>query len=65
MQENWRTDAVEWSVSALDSLNRLLHYAPSKWEMCSPERAATFSAVAYYFGRMLQDSLQVPSGDAS
>ncbi len=62
MQENWRTDAVEWSVSALDSLNRLLHYAPSKWEMCSPERAATFSAVAYYFGRMLQDSLQVPIG---
>lgn len=62
MQENWRTDAVEWTSSALDSLNRLLHFAPSKWEVCTSQRAANFSAVAYYFGKMLQDSLQVPIG---
>ncbi|MBO5850048.1 MAG: sialate O-acetylesterase [Paludibacteraceae bacterium] len=62
MKENWRTDAVEWSASALDSLKYLLHYAPSKWEVCSPNVASGFSAVAYYFGKMLQDSLQVPIG---
>ncbi len=33
-----------------------------KWEVCSPETAANFSAVAYYFGRNLHQNLQVPVG---
>lgn len=33
-----------------------------KWETCSPESAANFSAVAYYFGRRLQSELNVPIG---
>jgi len=34
----------------------------SKWEQCGPATVANFSAVAYYFGRDLQKSLQVPIG---
>lgn len=33
-----------------------------KWEVCSPESAAAFSGVAYYFGRKLQKDLNVPVG---
>ena len=33
-----------------------------KWEVCSPETAAKFSAVAYYFGRELYKQLDVPIG---
>ena len=33
-----------------------------RWEVSSPATAAPFSAVAYFFGRELYDSLQVPIG---
>lgn len=62
MKERWRTNAVAWDASVLDSLNRLQYYRDTKWEVCSPDAAARFSAVAYYFGKMLQDSLRVPVG---
>lgn len=32
------------------------------WLQCAPETVSQFSAVAYYFGRQLQQSLQVPIG---
>ncbi|MFI3295427.1 MAG: GDSL-type esterase/lipase family protein [Rikenellaceae bacterium] len=62
MQEIWRTDDVVWSASALDSLDRHIHYHPTRWEECSSETVSDFSAVAYYFGRALSDSLGVPVG---
>lgn len=62
MKARWRTDQVEWKPSALDSLNHLQYYANARWEACTPENADDFSAVAYYFGQMLRDSLQVPVG---
>ena len=46
----------------LDSLNNLQYYADSKWEVASPQSTSNFSAVAYAFGRMLQDSWRVPVG---
>ncbi len=33
-----------------------------KWEVCTPETVSNFSAVAYYFGRKLHQSLKVPIG---
>jgi sialate O-acetylesterase len=32
------------------------------WQVCTPETAGYFSAVAYYFGSMLAEKLQVPVG---
>ena len=32
------------------------------WKMCDPENVAEFSAVAYHFGKMLQEVLDVPIG---
>lgn len=62
MKARWRTNPVEWEVSVLDSLNHLQYYKDSQWTVCTSASAADFSAVAYYFGKMLQDSLHVPVG---
>lgn len=62
MKARWRTDAVQWDASVLDSLNHLQYYKDTEWEICTPATAARFSAVAYYFGQMLRDSLKVPVG---
>jgi len=62
MKCNWRTDNVEWPASALDSLNHLQYFKPARWTHATPETLRRFSAVGYYFGRALRDSLQVPIG---
>ncbi|MDB5334409.1 MAG: Sialate O-acetylesterase [Planctomycetaceae bacterium] len=36
--------------------------AGSQWQSCGPQTVGKFSAVAYYFGRDLQQSLKVPVG---
>ncbi len=33
-----------------------------KWEVCTPNSVGSFSAVGYYFGRQLQQTLNVPVG---
>ena len=33
-----------------------------KWEVCTPETVADFSAVGYFFGRQLYQTLDVPIG---
>lgn len=62
MKANWLTNDYEWPVTALDSVNRLQYYADAKWAECTPQNAADFSGVAYYFGKQLADSLNVPIG---
>lgn len=62
MKARWRTDAVQWDASVLDSLNHLQYYKDTEWQTCTPDNAARFSAIASYFGRMLRDSLKVPVG---
>lgn len=56
------TDMVSWDTTDLQLLNRLEHYLPTSWASASSESVAEFSAVAYYFGKMLADSLKVPVG---
>ena len=62
MKCNWRTDNVAWPVTALDSVNHLQYFAPTRWQCASEDAIARFSAVGYAFGQMLRDSLQVPIG---
>lgn len=38
------------------------NHCGGQWELCCPESASGFSAVAYYFGRKLCEALQVPVG---
>lgn len=59
---NWLTNEYEWPETALDSVNRLMHFAPAKWEKCNGQNVTEFSAVAFQFGKMLSDSLNVPIG---
>ena len=35
---------------------------PGEWQVCSPQTAGEFSAVAYYFGREIQANIKVPVG---
>lgn len=62
MDARWRTDNVEWRKSSLDSVNNLLYLKTDGWTPCTPETASRFSAISYYFGRELSDSLQIPIG---
>lgn len=58
----WETNDTEWDTSVMDSLNRLQYYQDTRWTACNETTAARFSAVAFAFGRMLADSLNVPVG---
>ena len=62
MKCNWRTDNVAWPASALDSVNHLQYFAPTRWTPASDAAIDRFSAVGYAFGQLLRDSLQVPIG---
>ncbi len=62
MKELWPTNNVAWSLGALDSVNRLQYFRPTRWERATPERVANFSSVAYTFAERLRDSLDVPVG---
>ena len=62
MKPRRATDNTTWSASELDSVNHLHYLTQPQWQAAAPETAARFSAAAYYFGKMLQDSLCVPVG---
>ena len=56
------TNNVNWNEETLEKINRLEHYTPASWAVCTSESAARFSAVGFAFGRMLADSLKCPIG---
>ena len=45
----------EKSIAPLDDFS-------GQWQECTPENVASFSAAAYYFGKMIQQVLNVPVG---
>lgn len=52
----------EWTADEKERMDNLDYYKPAKWENSTPETAKDFSGVAWYFGKMLRDSLNIPVG---
>ena len=52
----------EWSDDEKALVDELEYYKPAKWEESTVSTAKDFSGVAWYFGKMLSDSLNVPVG---
>ncbi len=62
MTEKWATTNSEWSISALDSVNRLQYYTDKGWQACNKNTAPAFSAIGLAFARTLADTLGVTIG---
>ncbi len=56
------TNPVEWPEADLIRLNEHEYYLPTEWQLQNEQNVSDFSVVAYHFGAMLADSLQVPIG---
>ena len=52
-----RMFTAEWAMNEFPQRD-----VPGTWAVCSPQTAGDFSAVAYYFGREIQEDLKVPVG---
>lgn len=50
-----------FTVKKATSLDPLTDFT-GNWSLCEPENVAEFSAIAYFFGRMLNQALHVPVG---
>ncbi|MBS1947379.1 MAG: sialate O-acetylesterase [Bacteroidetes bacterium] len=61
MQPIAETNNYAWDSSTLQKVNEL-EYFSGTWQQCDSGRAKQFSAVAYYFGKKLQEQLKVPVG---
>lgn len=62
MKGRWETYDVAWPASCLDSLNHLQYFHETTWQPSTPASASRFSAVGYYYGRILRQKLGVPVG---
>ena len=56
------TNNIEWDSLDLAKLNSHDYYLPTSWQMQNEQNVSDFSAVAYHFGAMLSDSLNIPIG---
>ncbi len=62
MKEIVRTDPGLWPDSICGKIDRLEHYRTTRWLPATPGTVEKFSAIAYFFGKELRDSLKVPVG---
>jgi len=56
-----RPDDTRWDSLSLDKINKL-EFLQGKWESCNRANAAEFSAIGYYFGKKLNEKLNIPVG---
>ena len=52
----------EFTQEVMQSINKGDYFIPGPWKTCAPETVADYSAIAYYFGKELQEELGVPVG---
>lgn len=62
MQPNEETNKLTWDSTTLVKVNNHDYFQSTNWTEVSPESARNFSAIGYYFGQMLSDSLAIPIG---
>ena len=55
------TDNSAWDTSVLRQTNQLNYFSGS-WQKCTPETAAQFSAIGYFFGEKIQKETGIPIG---
>ena len=58
----WETNNRQWPAEALEEVDKLQYFKPASWSVSDSLSAAGFSAVGFWFGRVLRDSLKVPVG---
>ncbi len=62
MQGNPYPDNRVFQEGDLNRCRPQKYYDKTSWQECTPMNAADFSAVAYFFGKMLSQKLNVPIG---
>lgn len=62
MEIPFHLSMVRWSDEHIEMAKDKDFYRPTHWQPCDEDNVRGFSAVAYHFGRMLREHLDVPIG---
>ena len=62
MEIPFHLSMVRWSDEHIEMAKDKEFYRPTQWQPCDEDNVRGFSAVAFHFGRMLREHLDVPIG---
>ena len=62
MREIALTQPFAWDSLTLKKVNQLSYYRATVWQKSDSSSSKEFSAVGYYFGKILQEKLNIPIG---